>query len=275
MVLLFLKKGRTIEKTTLSLALLSTIIFVTSHVLGVSVLDGELSRRILMFNTVDIFIPIFTGHCAFALIGKVKENKYFIIATYIIGISLLLFFIINPYNFLLTSVPKMYFPNYYVAGPYYFLMLCFFFFLIIYTFVIMRKAYVLSDDINKNRIKYFSVALFLGYAIGSINFLLIYNILIDPLWGFLFIPLFSIPLTYAIINYELMDIRVVAKKAFIYISISIIFAFILVSLNYFNNLIMISNPDFPAWASSLILSFIMSIGLILIWRKIREILYSQ
>lgn len=269
-VLLFLKEGKTIEKTTLSLALLGSIIFIASHVLGVSVFDSELSRRILMFNTVDIFIPIFTTHCAFALIDKIKENKYFIISMYIIGTSLLLFFVINPYNFLLTSIPKMYFPNYYVAGPYYPLMLLFFFFMIIYTFIIMRKAYVIADDINKNRIKYFSVALFLGYIIGSINFLLIYNINFDPLWGFLFIPLFSIPIAYAIINYELMDIKVIAKKAFVYISISGVFAFILISLNYLNTLIIRSNPDFPNWISSLILSLVVSIGLIFIWRKIRE-----
>jgi signal transduction histidine kinase len=269
-VLLFIKGGSRVEKITLSLALLGCIIFVVSHVLGVSVSDSELSRRILMFNTVDIFIPIFSSHCTFALIGKTKEYKYFIISTYIIGFSLLLFFIINPYNFLLTSVPKMYFPNYYVAGKYYFLMLFFFFFLIVFTFIVMRKAYVLADSIDKNRIKYFGIAVFLGYAVGSINFLLIYNINIDPLWGFFFIPLFSIPFAYAIVQYELMDIKVVAKRAFVYISISAIFAFVLISLNYLNSLIIRSNPDFPNWASSLIISLLVSIGLLFIWRKIRE-----
>lgn len=269
-ILLFFKAQKNVEKTTLSLALLGVIIFVGSHVLGVSISDGELSRRILMFNLVDLFLPVFTGHCVFAFINKLKEQKYFIISSYLISIGLLIFFLINPHYFLLTSVPKMYFPNYYVAGPYYFLMLVYFFFLISYTFMVMWRTYVPSDLVNKNRIKYFAAALFLGYLVGSINFLLIYNIYVDPLWGFLFIPLFSIPFTYAIIQYELMDIKIIAKKAFVYIVISIGIGFVLVSLNYFNNLIIKTTTTFPLWISSLVLSFITSVVLILIWRKIRE-----
>lgn len=269
-LLLFFKVKNNTEKNTLILALLGAMIFVGSHVLGVSVADGELSRRILMFNLVDIFIPIFTGHCVLAFINKAKEQKYFIIASYVLGFGLLSFFLINPHNFLLTSVPKMYFPNYYVAGDYYFLMLILFFFLIGYVFVIMARTYVVSDFVNKNRIKYFALALFLGYSVGSINFLLIYNILIDPMWGVFFIPLFAIPFTYAIVHYELMDIKIIAKKAFIYISVSVIISFTLISLNYLNSLIIKSTTKFPVWGSSFILSFIATVFLVFLWKKLRE-----
>lgn len=269
-LLIFFKAKNSVEKTTLILAFIFAIIFVVSHVLGVSVANGELSRRILMFNLVNLFLPVLTSHFVFSFIGKLKEQKYVIISAYIVSISLLIFFLLNPHYFLATSVLKMYFPNYYVAGPYYFLMLIYFFLLVVYAFVVMRKAYVVSDSINKNRIKYFSIALFLAYLFGSIDFLLIYNIQIDPLWGFLFVPLFTIPFTYAIIHYELMDIRVIAKKAFVYIVISAVIGFILVFLDYINNLIIKSSPGFPNWASSVILALITSIGLLFIWRRIRE-----
>jgi signal transduction histidine kinase len=242
----------------------------TSHAWGISITDSELSRRILMFNLVDIFLPIFTGHCVFAFIGKLKELKYYIISTYVVGVGLLMFFLANPSFFLLTSVPKMYFPNYYVAGPYYFVMLIFFFTLTIFTFYAMIKAYKTSNNIDKNRIKYFAVALLLAYGVGSIDFLLIYDIQADSLWASFFIPLFAIPFTYAALKYELMDIRLVAKRAFIYIVISAFIGFLLVFLNYINNLIIRSSPGFPDWISSAILALLTTIGLLLIWQKIRE-----
>lgn len=266
----FFKAKSSVEKTTTILAFFGAIIFVTSHSIGVSVTNSELSRQILMFNLVNLFLPVFTGHTIFAVIGKLKEQKYVIIATYVISISALIFFLINPSYFLVTSIPKMYFPNYYVAGQYYYLMLVFFFSLVTYSFVIMAKAYLNSNSIEKNRIKYFGFAMVLAYLFGPIDFLLIYNVQVDPLWGFLFIPLFVIPFSYAILKYDLMDIRVVAKKAFVYIAVSAVLGFALVLLNYINNLIIRNYPAFPDWASSVVLASITSAGLILIWKKIRE-----
>jgi len=270
LIILLFFKAKGIKRNTIILAFLGIIIFVVSHSIGVSVTNSELSRQILMFNLVNLFLPVFTSHAIFAIIGKLKEQKYVIISTYVISISALIFFLINPSYFLVTSIPKMYFPNYYVAGPYYYLMLVYFFSLVTYAFVIMVKTYLVSNSIEKNRIKYFIFTVALAYLFGPIDFLLIYNIQIDPLWGFLFVPLFTIPFTYAIIHYELMDIRVVAKKAFVYIAVSAVIGFILVLLNYINNLIIRNYPAFPDWASSAILAFITSIGLFALWRKIRE-----
>lgn len=67
-----------------------------------------------------------------------------------------------------------------------------------------------------------------------------------------------------------MNIKLIAKKAFVYIAISSIISFILIFLNYINNLIIKSSSGFPNWASSVILAFITTIGLLLVWRKIRE-----
>jgi signal transduction histidine kinase len=270
-LIIFFKAKRSVERTTLILAFLGAIIFVVSHAVGVSVTDGELSRRILMFNLINLFLPVFTTHSIFAFLGKLKEQKYVIILSYVVSTSLRVFFLIYPHNFLVTSIPKMYFPNYYVPGPYYFVMLINFFVLVLYAFYIMRKTFIVSNSIDKNRIKYFAFAMLLAYFFGPIDFLLIYNIRLDPLLGFLFVPMFSIPFTYAIIKYDLMDIRVVAKKAFVYILTSAIIGFILILLNYVNNLIIRNYPEFPSWVSSVVLAFITSTGLLLVWRKIREV----
>jgi signal transduction histidine kinase len=268
---ILLKAPKGVAKTTLFLASFGVLIFILSHTIGVSVSNSELSRKILMFNLVVLTLPILINHCIFVLIDKHKEQKIFILLSYFLGLGLLIFFILNPHQYLLISEPKMYFPNYYVGGPYYFLMLIFFFLIIIYSFYIMIKTYLNSKDlIKKNKIKYFALALFLGYLFGSIDFILVYNIHFDPLWGFLFVPLFSIPFTYAVINYELMDIKLVAKKAFIFISISAILGLILILLNYANSLVIKSGYNLPIWFSSVILSFIISIGIFLVWRKIKE-----
>lgn len=267
---LFKKSKKSIARNTLILAFVAAIIFMVSHVLGVNVQDGELSRKILMFNMVDIFLAILPSHCVYAFLNKDKELRNFIIGTYAVGTALVLIFITKPFFFLQTSVPKMSFPNYYVAGSGYALMLLFFFVLVIYTFYIMFKVYRTGDQITRNRIKYFALALFLGYAIGSIDFLLIYNIQISPIWGFLFIPLFAVPFTYAAVQYELMDIKLIAKKAFVFILLSGVIGFILIFLNYIDNLIIQGSSVIPSWASPVVLGLIISISLLFIWRKIRE-----
>jgi len=258
------------SKTTLILTFCGVIIFVSSHTLGVSVTDHELSRRILMFNMVDIFLPIFTAHCVLAFLGKQTELKKSIIFSYVAGIILAVIFIVKQNLFLLPSVPKMYFPNYYVPGHYYWVMLLFFFSLTVYFFFWMIKIYKISNGIDKNRIKYFSLALLAGYAIGSIDFLLIYNIQVDPIWGFLFVPMFSIPFTYAALQYDLLSISFVAQKAFVYAIIAGIIGGILSVLNYVNTIIIQSYPNFPNWSSSLILAIFTTLAVLLIWRKVRE-----
>jgi signal transduction histidine kinase len=238
--------------------------------LGVSVSDPDLSRRILMFNLSDIFIPIFFCHCVFLFLGKEKEHKRSISLFYVVGIGLTAFFILNPRLFLLDSIPKMYFPNYYVPGPYYWLMLVFFFSVAVYFIFVMWREYLVSDGINKNRIKYFLIALILGYAVGSIDFLLIYNIRFDPLWGFLFVPLYTIPFTYAALKYELMDIKLVAKGAFAYALTTAVLGAILIFLNYLSTFIARNSPGFPDWAISIALSLVGAAAILIIWRKLRD-----
>jgi len=259
-----------VAKSMLIVTWIGVIIFVVSHILGVSVDDPELSRKILMFNLVDLFLPLSTAHCVFTLLGKAKQQWRVLVASYVIAIGLAVFFIINPHLFLLESVPKMYFPNYYVPGPYYWVMLAYFGVLTAYFLLWMRNMYVISNGNEKNRIKYFLIALFFGFSIGSLDFFLIYNIQIDPLWGFLFIPFSVIPFTYAALQYELLDISVVAKKALVYAVMTAFIGFMLSLLNYANVIIIGNYPEFPNWIPSLVLALISAIAVVVTWTKIRE-----
>jgi signal transduction histidine kinase len=269
-LLALFKAKRNMSMVTIILAYLAVIGFVASHAIGVSVSDPDLSRRILMFNLSDIFIPIFFSHCVFLFLGKGKEQRKAIIGSYVVGIGLTVFFILNPRFFLLDSVPKMYLPNYYVAGQYYWMMLVFFFVVACYFIFVMWRTYLVSNGIERNRIKYFLIALIFGYAVGSTDFLLIYNIQFDPLWAFLFVPLYTIPFTYAALKYELMDIKLVAKKAFVYALTTAVLGGILIFINYINTVIIHNSPDFPNWISSIVLSLIGALAVLVVWSKLRE-----
>lgn len=258
------------SKYTLIMTWVCVIIFVVSHAVGVMVADGELSRKILMFNLVDIFLPLFSAHSVFALLEKNRSQRKILIVMYTVAISMATIFIIQPSLFLATSIPKLYFPNYYVPGPYYWVMLVFFFLVTLYFLVWMRGVYKVSNGIEKNRIKYFFIALFFGYTIGSIDFLLIYNIPVDPLIGFLFVPLSVIPYTYAALQYELMSISVVAKKALVYAVTAAFIGILLSILNYFNTQVINYYPNFPDWVSSVILACMTALAVSFIWKKARE-----
>ncbi|MDD5165538.1 MAG: ATP-binding protein [Candidatus Pacebacteria bacterium] len=257
-------------KYTLIMTWVCVIVFVVSHMLGSMVTDSELSRKILMFNLVDIFLPLFSAHSVFALLEKNRSQRKVLVLLYTIAITLVTIFVIKPSLFLVTSVPKLYFPNYYVPGPYYWAMLLFFFLVTAYFLVWMIRVYSASNGIEKNRIKYFFIALFFGYTIGSIDFLLIYDIPVDPLIGFLFVPLSVIPYTYAALQYELMSISVVAKRALIYAVTAAFIGLILSGLNYFNTQIIVYYPGFPDWASSIILACLTAVAVSFIWKKARE-----
>jgi signal transduction histidine kinase len=269
-VLILFKSKRDTASIMLVCVFLCVIVFVTSHILGVSVQSGELSRMILMFNLTGTFMPVFTLHSVLAMFGQQKRYKNILIAIYGTAVVIVAFFIINPFLFLQTSIPKLYFPNYYVAGAYYWVMLAFFFAVLICMFVQLSVIYRMSNGLDKKRAIYFAIAAFFGYSIGSVDFFLIYNIPVDPLWGIFFIPIFSIPFTYAVVQYELMDIKLVAKKAFVYATITVVLGFILIGFNYLNALIAQAIPGFPVWISSIILALATTALGFFIWNKIRE-----
>jgi signal transduction histidine kinase len=248
----------------------SVAIYAVSQAIGVSVADPELSRKILMFNLVDFFMPLFTAHAVFAFLGKEREQRPVIAAAYVIAFGLIAFFIANPLLFLEPSTPKLYFPNYYEPGQYYWVMLLFFFTYTAYFFVVMFRTYLSSNGIERNRIKYFFWALLLGWAFGSLNFPLVYDIPVDPLWGVFFMPIYAIPFTYAALRYELMDIKLAAQKAFIYTALVIATGLLISVMNLANEAIVRSVPGLPFWLIPLGLSIVtVAIGYY-IWHKIKE-----
>ena len=255
-----------------ALACLATAVFIISHIIGANLADPELSRIVFMFNLSVLFISVFNLHAVLAMVGKEKEKAWFLKAVYVSAFALTALFIFFPNLFLLPSIPKMYFPNYYVPGVLNWTRIAFMYLLITpyITYLLLAKRRSLSSTIEKNQYKYFIVALIVGYTFGFIPNFLVYNIPIDPLWGMSFAILLLLPFAYGAIRYGLMNIQIIAKQAFLY-SIAVAIVGMLVTLfNYSNLWIAQTFPFFPVWVTALVSAILVVTVSIIVWRYLKE-----
>lgn len=169
--------------------------------------------RLLNFGAV--FIPVFYFHWILSVLkidGKQKKNLFF-------GYVLTAFFAILSWTpYYISGVHSiLFFPYWPTAGFLYIWYLIFGYFIFAgYGVFILIKSFFKSDAIRRNQIKYVILGSLIGFGAGAVNFFLMYKI--NPFGSFgdigifvslgLFIP-FTIPLAYATIKYELMDIKIV------------------------------------------------------------------
>ncbi len=249
----------------------AVLIFQISQILGVNTSDPALSKDILMFNLTDIFIQIFMTHWFLSVNGKEKDQRYPLIAVYVTGLALFFYFIAFPNMFLVNSIPKLYFPSFYEPGPAYFIMPLWFFLVGIYYFYEMTVAYrQATDPIQRNRLKYVFVAIFYGFVVGTTDFLLVFNIPFDPLISGLF-GLYTVPLTYAILRYDLLDIRILAKRSF-YFALAVAAVSLCIALiNGLSDYVVLTQPEIPKWPFYVLSSLIVASSGAYVWKKMREV----
>lgn len=257
----------------LGLTMAAVGVFYTSHVVGINITDPLLSRGVFMWNLSIIFISVFSAHTALAVIGIEHKRKTVLGVMYAFSFVLLAFYIIYPDAFLEPSRPKLFFPNYYEAGAsfHWVMRLMYNFIIPTYFLTEMLIAYRTADFILKNRLKYFFLAMLLGYSTGFLLVLPVFNVfIINPNWGLFFIFFYAIPFVYAVVNYELLDIRLVAKKAFVYgvsvAGVSSIIAF----LSFGSSFVEKTYPNFPAWLIPVAAAVVASGIGAFVWKKIRE-----
>lgn len=269
---LFLNGKRKTINQVLGTTILFVIVFVVSHVAGVNISDPQMSRLMLMFNLSLFFVASTNIHAVLALIKKDIEYNRFIIFLYTSSALFVIGFCLLPDLFLLPSVPKMYFPNYYVPGILNWIRIAFMYLVAVpYMLYKLIDAYNLSkSEAERNQYRYFSIIIVVGYAVGFMPNFLVYNIEVNPLIGMSFAVLFAIPFIYAGLKYELFNIKVVAKQAFFYaISVGVVGGIITI-LNYSNELIVDKFPNYPTWVTAFISAiFTVTISFI-VWRNFRR-----
>ena len=193
-VSVYVKDHKTLANRKIIAAFFAVVVFTIAHVIGVNIADPHLSRLALMFTSSVLLISPFFAHCVFALIGRADKERVPLAIAYLTSLILLAVFVIFPDSFLLPSEPKLYFPNYYVAGSLYWLMELISNGLIPAYFLFrMMQAYPAADPVMRNRLKYMFAALFLGYSFGVTAVPLVFGVAVNPIWSILFIPFFTLP----------------------------------------------------------------------------------
>ncbi len=269
-IFVYFKDRKPFANKMLMFSFVATAVYTISHVIGVNISNSSFSKTILILNISTIFIGTFITHTVLALIDKLEEKKIHLTLIYIFSTGLSLIMLFVPESFLLNSTPKMYLVNYYNAGNLYPLMMAWNIIVALYIFYQIIKHHQKADSIMKNRLRYLFAAFLLAYIFGWQAYWLVFDIDIDPAWGALMVPAFSILFTYAVLKYDLLDIRIVAKKALKYSFSIIVVGLFIVLVNILNNLIISNIPTFPIWIFPLFLATIVVTLAIVIWNQLKQ-----
>jgi len=207
-----------------------------------------------------ILIPIFLYALSTVLTKVYDERKPIIILSYLLTIA----FIILDFTPLFISgvSPKHGYPYWVNPGilyPFHILMTAS---LVIASVLELWIKLIKAKGIQKTQLKYFLIAVLLGYGGGSLNYLLNYNIKI-----FMFSPYITYSVliyvgitSYAILRHRLMDIEVIIKKGIVY---STLMAFI---VGIYSLLIFIGQNIFQTalginqWIATIITALVIAVG---------------
>ena len=168
--------------------------------------------RLLMCGA--IFIPVSYLHFVFVFTGRTKKNivRFIIILGYLIS---LLFFISNFTPWFIPDVrPRLNFKFWPTAGTLYTPFLIIWFIYAIYSIILLYNAYKNSIGSRKSQLSYILFGTILGYVGGTTNYFLWYDIPILPIgnWTIMFYGFF---VAYAIVKYQLMNIRLILTQFFV------------------------------------------------------------
>lgn len=159
-----------------------------------------------------IFIPVFFIHF---IINFLKlKRKWLIRIIYILGF---IFLITNFIDNLFIANMRWVFNQFYYDSPpglFYIPFTFFFFGMVLYGYYELLKAYVKSTGLQKYQIKYFLIATIVGFSGGGLSFLPVYKIDFYPIFNFT-VFLYPVIMSYAIIRYRFLDIRLAFRRSFL------------------------------------------------------------
>lgn len=164
--------------------------------------------RILMLGA--IFITITYLHFTFVLLHREKRKKTFLIFSYLLFFS---FFLLNIFtNKIVSHVePLLVFKFWPIAGSLFFIFLFFWVSYALYAAVLLFNYVKQTSGQEKRKIGYILLGTIIGYGGGITNYFLWYYIPILPV-GNISTSFYLAIVAYAIVKYELINIKVVATQ---------------------------------------------------------------
>jgi len=159
-------------------------------------------------------IPLSYFHWIVSLLGLNRTKRKIILSAYAIT-GAVLFFSFSPL-YIKTVSPIAEFAFWPKPGIVYTAYLFFIYIgLVFYGLFLLVKNFKQTSGIRRIQIKYVLLGSIFGFGGGATNFFYWYDINFPPL-GNVLVILYPVIFSYAIIRYRLMDIRIVARKIFIY-----------------------------------------------------------
>ncbi len=244
-------------------------IYAFSYFLGLNTTDPNLSRFYLMFSLANLFTVTGNAHMIWELLGLSAKLKKLIIFFYTIAAILLVIFVTKPDLFLKASHPYLYLSNYFTPGLYYWVFVAFFGIVAVVFLVTLVKKWFTTSGNEKTRVAYLLIAYIWAYATGSIAFLPVFGINADPLFS-AFVGIHVIILAYAILNYKLLDLHIVAARAVNFSIFTCIAGFLIIGINWFNEYALKNILGFPNWLIPLVSGICIVIVGFIIMKKLRE-----
>ena len=204
-----------------------------------------------------IFIPTTLTHFVHVFLDI--EKTLFIPIIYLISV---LYLYANIFTDVFISGVHLVFNQFYYLSPSYLYnsFVVFFFFLVIYSHVLLIRRYRTVEGLQKRQIQYFFLGTFVGFFGGGFSFLPVYNINIYPYLNNT-VFLFPVFMGYAVIKYNLTNIKVVATELFIFS----LWAFLAIRIFFAK----FGSTD--QIADLILLLFSVIIGILLIMSVIKEI----
>ena len=174
-----------------------------------------------------VWIPIFFYHFVHTFCNL--PGRTFLILSYAIGIVVVPLCFTN----LFFSGVRLTFSTLYYAlpGTVFPLFVVWWVMLVVYSHYQLYRMWRVTSGQKRSQIEYFFLATAIGYVGGSLDYLPIFGIDLYP-YGNFAIVLYPMIMTYAIVQYRLMDIAVVANKGLAY-GLLIVLIFIPVCLVVF------------------------------------------
>lgn len=158
------------------------------------------------------YIPVcFTSFCLH-ITNQVPRKNFILKIGYLASI---IFTIFGFSDFFLSVKPILIFKYYAEPGPLYYLYTFHFFFFALYSEYILLSCLKRLDVERSNQVKYIVAATVIGFSTGSVTFLPVYNIPIEPV-SLHFMWIYLAVISFAIVKHGLMDIRIVLRKGVAY-----------------------------------------------------------
>lgn len=158
------------------------------------------------------FIPVCFLQFILVFCDLYEKKKFIIKIGYFLAT---LFSIIAFHPSFFTSVsPKITLKLWADAGPIYPFFIIFFTGYLFYAFYVALITYINLSSYRKNQLKYIILASILGFSGGSSTFLAVYGIRVNLLYpyGVYLVSFYNIVITYAIVRYRLMDIKLAVTR---------------------------------------------------------------